>query len=77
MSKNQVVKTKKTKNTAAKPSPKTDRRILRTRDMLGDALVALIGEKNFDEITVQEVLERAGVGDRRFMYITETRTTCF
>jgi hypothetical protein len=29
-------------------SPKTDRRILRTRDSLGDALVALIQEKNLE-----------------------------
>jgi AcrR family transcriptional regulator len=50
----------------AKPQPKTDRRILRTRDTLGDALVALIQEKNFDDITVQEVLDRAGVGRSTF-----------
>ncbi len=31
---------------------KTDRRILRTRDTLGDALVALMQEKSFDDITV-------------------------
>jgi AcrR family transcriptional regulator len=35
--------------------------VLRTRDTLGDALVALMQEKNFDEITVCEVLDRAGV----------------
>ncbi len=46
--------------------PKTDRRILRTRDTLGDALVALMHEKNFDDITVQEVLDRAGVGRSTF-----------
>lgn len=45
---------------------KTDRRVLRTRDMLGDALVALMQEKNFDEITVQEVLDRAGVARSTF-----------
>lgn len=45
---------------------KTDRRILRTRDALGDALVALMQEKNFDDITVQEVLDRAGVGRATF-----------
>ena len=45
---------------------KTDRRILRTRDTLGDALVALMHEKNFEQITVQEVLERAGVGRSTF-----------
>ena len=45
---------------------KMDRRILRTRDTLGDALVALMQEKNFDEITVQDVLDRAGVGRSTF-----------
>jgi AcrR family transcriptional regulator len=43
-----------------------DRRILRTRDTLGDALVALMHEKNFEEITVQDVLDRAGVGRSTF-----------
>lgn len=56
--------------TAAKPSVeshgKTDRRILRTRDTLGDALVKLMHEKNFDDITVQEVLDRAGVSRSTF-----------
>jgi AcrR family transcriptional regulator len=45
---------------------KTDRRILRTRDTLGDALVELIGEKPFEEITVQEILDRARVGRSTF-----------
>ena len=45
---------------------KTDRRVLRTRDTLGDALVELIREKPFDEITVQEILDRAGVGRSTF-----------
>src|SRR5512138_2151397 len=43
-----------------------DRRILRTRDRLGDALIALIQEKKFDDITVQEVLDRAQVGRSTF-----------
>ncbi len=45
---------------------RTDRRVLRTRDTLGDALVELLQEKTFDEITVQEVLDRAGVGRSTF-----------
>jgi AcrR family transcriptional regulator len=45
---------------------KVDRRILRTRDRLGDALVALMQEKPFDDITVQEVLDRAGVSRSTF-----------
>jgi AcrR family transcriptional regulator len=45
---------------------KTDRRVQRTRDRLGDALVGLMQEKPFDAITVQEVLDRAGVGRSTF-----------
>src|SRR5450432_2089753 len=45
---------------------KTDRRVLRTRDGLGDALVELLVEKPFDDITVQEVLDRAGVSRSTF-----------
>ena len=51
---------------AERPCKKTDRRVLRTRDVLGDALVALMHEKSFDEITVQDVLDRAGVGRSTF-----------
>jgi AcrR family transcriptional regulator len=58
------------KNGAAKTSgksrAKTDRRVLRTRNTLGGALVALMQEKNFAQITVQEVLDRAGVGRSTF-----------
>ena len=53
-------------NSAEGDQGKTDRRILRTRNALGDALVALMQEKSFDEITVQEVLDRAGVGRSTF-----------
>lgn len=45
---------------------KADRRTLRTRDTLGDALVELMQEKSFEEITVQDVLDRAGVGRSTF-----------
>jgi AcrR family transcriptional regulator len=43
-----------------------DRRVRRTRDRLGDAIVQLVQERPFDEITVQEVLERAGVSRSTF-----------
>lgn len=48
------------------PQKKTDLRILRTRDRLGDALVGLMQEKPFDTIRVQEVLDRASVGRSTF-----------
>ncbi|HJT80341.1 MAG TPA: TetR/AcrR family transcriptional regulator [Chthoniobacterales bacterium] len=45
---------------------KEDRRVRRTRDRLGDALVELLVEKPFDDITVQEVLDRAKVSRSTF-----------
>ena len=36
-----------------------DRRIVRTRRMLRDALMALIAERGFDSISVQDITERA------------------
>jgi AcrR family transcriptional regulator len=45
---------------------KIDARARRTRDALGDALVALMQEKPFDEITVKEVLKRSGVSRSTF-----------
>jgi len=56
-----------TKKVSARPAKrKTDRRIVRTRDRLGDALIQLIREKPFDSVTVQDVLDRAGVGRSTF-----------
>jgi AcrR family transcriptional regulator len=46
--------------------PSIDRRVRRSRERLGDALVELVQEKPFDEITVQEVLDRAEVGRSTF-----------
>src|SRR6266404_1386138 len=45
---------------------KEDQRVRRTRDRLGDALVELLVQKPFDDITVQDVLERAGVSRSTF-----------
>lgn len=50
----------------ANVNKKTDARVRRTRDALGDALVALMQEKPFDSITVQDVLDRAHVGRSTF-----------
>jgi AcrR family transcriptional regulator len=47
-------------------SRKTDRRVVRTRDALGDALVALMHETPFRAITVQQVLDRAHVSRSTF-----------
>jgi len=64
--KSKTVSAKKSKAKSGKTRPKTDRRIVQTRNRLGDALVALMQEKPFEEITVQHVLERAGVGRSTF-----------
>jgi AcrR family transcriptional regulator len=45
---------------------KVDARVRKTRDALGDALVALMQERPFDSITVQDVLDRANVGRSTF-----------
>ncbi|HEX5883535.1 MAG TPA: TetR/AcrR family transcriptional regulator, partial [Pyrinomonadaceae bacterium] len=47
-------------------SKKTDARVRRTRDALGDALIALMQEKPFETITVQDVLDRAHVSRSTF-----------
>jgi AcrR family transcriptional regulator len=47
-------------------SRKADPRPARTRDRLGDALVELLLAKPFDDITVQEVLDRAQVSRSTF-----------
>ena len=45
---------------------KPDPRAARTRDRLGDALIGLLLAKPFEAITVQEVLDRAGVSRSTF-----------
>jgi AcrR family transcriptional regulator len=45
---------------------KTDRRPQRTKRQLSKALVELVQEKRFDEITVQNVIDRADVGRSTF-----------
>ena len=45
---------------------KEDQRVRRTRDRLGDALMELLVQKPFDDITVHDVLARAGVSRSTF-----------
>lgn len=48
------------------PIRKPDSRVRRTRDALGDALMALMQERPFDDITVQDILDRAQIGRSTF-----------
>src|SRR5271166_4435206 len=50
----------------AKRMRKPDERAIRTRDRLGSAFVALIHEKPIENVTVQDVLDRASVGRSTF-----------
>jgi len=43
-----------------------DRRVRRTKKSLEDALIALTLEKEYDDITIQEIAERADIGYRTF-----------
>lgn len=46
--------------------PQIDRRIRRSKKLLGQALVDLTLEKSYEEITIQEITNRADVGYRTF-----------
>jgi len=54
------------RTTKGSVSGKSDPRVRRTRDLLGDALVALMQQQPFDSIRVQDVLDRAGVSRSTF-----------
>jgi AcrR family transcriptional regulator len=43
-----------------------DRRVQRTRQLLNDALMALIVEQSYDSITVQNIIDRANLGRSTF-----------
>ncbi len=48
------------------PTRKIDSRVTRSRDALGDALLALMQEQPFESITVQQILDRAEIGRSTF-----------
>lgn len=61
----------RTRQTGGEPAQvgtrkKPDARVRRTRDALGDALIALMQERPFDSITIQHVLDRADIGRSTF-----------
>jgi len=45
---------------------KTDRRVQRTQQLIRDALLALILEKGYDRVTIQDIIDRANVGRSTF-----------
>ncbi len=47
-------------------TPKIDRRVQRTRQLLRDALMALIVEKGYDAISVQDITDHANVARPTF-----------
>ncbi len=46
--------------------PKTDRRVQRTRTLLQQALIELLGEQAYEAITIQDIADRANVGRTTF-----------
>jgi AcrR family transcriptional regulator len=54
-----------------------DRRIQRTRKLLQDALLALILEKGYEALTVQDVIDRANVGRSTFYAHFQDKETLF
>jgi len=50
----------------AATTPSTDRRLLRTRQSLRNALLELLPEKTWDELTVQDICDRANIGRSTF-----------
>lgn len=47
---------------------KTDRRVQRTRELLQKSLIDLIGERGYDAITIQDIVDRANVA-RTIFYV--------
>src|SRR5712692_10072592 len=45
---------------------KLDRRVQRTRQLLQDALIAMVIEKGYDAVTIQDIIDRANVGRATF-----------
>ena len=45
---------------------KTDKRVERTRKLLQTALIDLIGERGYDAITIQDIVDRANLGRTTF-----------
>jgi AcrR family transcriptional regulator len=53
-------------NAMTEPKPEPDRRVLKTKTALRDAMLALMVHKGWDEITIQAICEQANVGRSTF-----------
>jgi AcrR family transcriptional regulator len=47
-------------------APRRDRRVERTKRLLTEALMELVRERDYDDITVQDILDRADIGRSTF-----------
>jgi AcrR family transcriptional regulator len=54
-----------------------DRRVLRTRKLLQDAMISMIIEKGYDATTVQDIVDRANVGRATFYAHFADKETLF
>jgi AcrR family transcriptional regulator len=54
-----------------------DRRVQRTRDLLRRALMELIREKDYDSVTVQDIVDRANVGRATFYLHFQSKDDLF
>ena len=55
---------------------KTDRRIERTKELINDALLNLLMQKKFSEITIQEITDTANVGRATFYLHYQNKEDC-
>lgn len=54
------------KNTSVKRTARPDRRVQRTRGALRDALISLLHERGWDDVTVRDICDRANIGRSTF-----------
>ena len=57
--------------------PKIDKRIQKTKKVLSESLIALILEKGYEEISIQDILQKANVGRSTFYFHYENKDQLF
>ena len=58
----------------AKQAQRVDRRVQRTRQLLQDALIAMMIDKGYEATTVQDIIDRANLGRATFYAFVVART---